>query len=411
MKRYISLLILSVFLVHAVHDVPHAGLYAYQFEDVYQKPWYKSKAAIYGGIVASAVGVALWTYFTAGTGTAAAAGPITTWIGSAVGSLSVGAGGTALTGIAATNAGLATIGFGSVASGGLGILGGVAILSGAGDLALAIAIKTYVGFQPSNDTRKPLERTIPLPTVVGSSENRKAVEEITELTESQDMEDLKRAGELVARLARRTYASHAYSYTDFDETRFDILTTAVAAFNCGEFSKAQECLDILYANSNPEADGFIKYLQAMLHLADGNTTDAMVSLDSAIDKDKKAIPPYLLLAQAYMDAGNDYQARQVLYKAREDAADDSFAVNYLLAALYFRNKAYDTAIEMYEEALSDISIDSLEGECKMYIAICHHRKGDSKSAYEWYDEALEEVEDDPDNRRYLMKLWEERSIE
>ncbi|MBQ3446690.1 MAG: hypothetical protein IJG37_03490, partial [Synergistaceae bacterium] len=106
-----------------------------RFETVYPVSFWKSttgKILMYTGI---AVTVAVITYFSAGTGTAASAGVIAKFIGGTIGSWWFG-----LSGGAAINAGLALLGGGAVAAGGLGILGGVSVLSAVGSVALSAAI-------------------------------------------------------------------------------------------------------------------------------------------------------------------------------------------------------------------------------------------------------------------------------
>lgn len=402
MKNIIIVVFISIALIFTILPSDTiAKSYDYQFENVYKKPWYKSKYAIYGGILASAITVGAITYFTAGTGTAAAAGPIATWIGNSLGSLF------GLSGIAATNAGLATIGLGSVANGGLGVLGGVAILSASGDLALSAAIATANSFRPTNDTRPAFARTIPLPTRVGTSENEKTVNEINELLskdekEKQEMMALEKANSLINWLAERTYPSDSYENKDFSTKRFDILTTAIAAFNVGDFKKASQYLKMLMPTS--DKCGFLYYFQAMLYIADGKNSEAITYLKMAIKADKQAIPPYLLLAQLYIDMDDDSSAMWILEDARRDVSDN-FAINYLYASLYFQKGNYDQALKLYKDALSNVTINIYEAECKIYIATCYQKQGKYSDASKWHTDALDEVDDNKEFTDYIEKLW------
>ncbi len=134
---------------------------------------------ILSAILAVVAGLAI--FFTGG-----AASPIVVSIGSWVGSLA------GLSGIAATNYGLALIGFGSVATGGLGIVGGVAILTAALtfstevviDYTLTTAINTYSHRKFVEDSKKML--TLPIPrNEDGSSEYENTVEYLKEHIDSE----------------------------------------------------------------------------------------------------------------------------------------------------------------------------------------------------------------------------------
>ena len=111
---------------------------------------------ILSAILAILAGLAI--FFTGGT-----ASPIVLGIGSWIGGMA------GLTGIAATNYGLALIGFGSLATGGLGIAGGVAILTAALtfstevviDYSLTTAMNTYSHSKFIKDSKKMI--TLPIP--------------------------------------------------------------------------------------------------------------------------------------------------------------------------------------------------------------------------------------------------------
>ena len=114
-------------------------------------------AAVIGGLV---------IFFTGG-----AASPIVLGIGTAIGEMA------GLSGIAATNYGLALLGGGSIASGGLGIAGGVAVITVALsfstdvviDYTLGNAISKYSYSTFVNDSKK--MPTLPIPQNESGSDN------------------------------------------------------------------------------------------------------------------------------------------------------------------------------------------------------------------------------------------------
>ncbi len=100
------------------------------------------------GIIVGTIAVAAFTYITFGGGAAAAPAWMTAvggWIGSTVG----------LSGIAASNFGLALLGGGSIAAGGLGVAGGVAVLAAALSFGTDVAISygTDIALESWNQTR------------------------------------------------------------------------------------------------------------------------------------------------------------------------------------------------------------------------------------------------------------------
>ena len=114
-------------------------------------------------IVVSAIAIGAFVYFTGGTGAAAAPAwmqAVGTWVGSAV---------YGLHGIAATNAGLALLGGGSLAAGGLGIKGGIVLLTILASTSTDIALEYSVNEATSHFSNKEFVEdskkmtTLPLP--------------------------------------------------------------------------------------------------------------------------------------------------------------------------------------------------------------------------------------------------------
>jgi hypothetical protein len=105
----------------------------------------------------------LVVYFSAGTAIPLVQG-IGGWVGTLMGH----------SGVAATNAGLAFLGGGSIASGGLGMLGGTALLVAALDFTAAVTIDTTVEMVFDRDefvASMHLRPTLPLPRSAGSTDS------------------------------------------------------------------------------------------------------------------------------------------------------------------------------------------------------------------------------------------------
>lgn len=144
-------LILSVIVIFLFPDVAHSATEYATFES-----FYKEASSI--GWILAAVGAIIAIFFSGGT-----ASPIVVSIGSWIG------GTMGLSGIAATNAGLALLGGGSIASGGFGIIGGTALITAALSFGTDVVIDYTIGkavgeYNYSNLTEHSKEMlTLPLP--------------------------------------------------------------------------------------------------------------------------------------------------------------------------------------------------------------------------------------------------------
>lgn len=157
MRLFIVLsLVLGVF-----PDVLYAATEYATFESFYKES--STVAWLVATVVAIALGAVI--FFTGGT-----ASPIVITLGTWVGNLM------GLSGIAATNAGLALIGGGAIASGGYGIIGGVALLTAALSFGTEIVIDFTIGkalstYKYSNLTEQSKKMpTLPLPKNGSGSE-------------------------------------------------------------------------------------------------------------------------------------------------------------------------------------------------------------------------------------------------
>lgn len=193
---------------------------------------------------------------------------------------------------------------------------------------------------------------------------------------------------------------------DYDVYRFNILTSAVANYNLGNFSEAKEKLSLLASSADRYKSGFLKYFRALLALTDGERWRAYRNLETAIFWDPEALPPYLLLALLYKEDKNIQKAIEVLIEAKKNVDDKSYAINYFLAGLYFEIKNYKMALEMYKIALRDITINDYEAKCKIFIAVCYAKLGDIRQANKWRKEAFEELgEEYADLREYINDIY------
>lgn len=175
MKKYVIVIIGLIILSSQLFGASEMAT----FESFYVE------SSTIGWIVAGvfAIGAALAIFFTGGT-----ASPIVISIGTYIGSLS------GLSGIAATNSGLALIGGGSIAAGGLGIAGGTALLTAALTFSTEVVIDFTVskGINTYNQVKMIEEsknlRTLPIPLNTSGSDEYERI--ITKLKKEINQEEL-----------------------------------------------------------------------------------------------------------------------------------------------------------------------------------------------------------------------------
>ncbi len=393
MKKLVALLICFFLFFPAIQRPSFARTYDYQFEDVYQKPWYERAAPIAVDVVSDIIAF----YVPGGK----VGEPLVKLFAKRVGNFLFG-----LRGAAATNAVLAALGGGAVAKGGLGIAGGVAVLNKIGDIVLDAAMDAARKKFPKTDTQPVYARIIPLPTNVGTSKNRRLVDEIEKIKSERSEAVFERIESRMNYLAAQTYPSNVSFVDNFSTVRFDILTTAIAAFNTGNFEKAKVYLNILMQTATDKESSFLDYFKAMLLISDENYKSAVEHLLFSITYDEKAIQPYLLLAMLAKDKYNIADAIDVLELAKKKI-DGSYAIDSFYASLLFEQKNYQKAINLYKDALADTTINEYEAECKIFIASCYYLLNDRKQAYKWKDDALDEVADKKYKKAYITRIWEE----
>lgn len=400
-NKFISILLISVILLFPLASdsnsaLSHGQKNSCNFEDIYPAPFYKTKPFVISSIIITAALAAAITYFTAGTGTIAAAGPLVSYIGSSLGSLS------GLSGAAATNAGLALLGGGSVASGGFGVLGGISLLSGIGDLALTIALTECEKIFPSNKTERALALSLQIPDRIGGSRVQEYSTKINDIKESQDLTDKVILYTMLDELAHnKNKIIDAENEADF---YYNKIVSAICNYNLFNYGAAENILKSIGIYTEQDNRSFFLYFSGMLAVTRGNYDKALAYFDQSA-KQEDDVKPYLASSQLHMKLNHPVAAITHLENARKKVDDDNFVVNYQLASLYFKQKDYNKAISMYKDALSDVTINKLEAECKIFIAICYYKLSLYSDAQEWSKEAMAEIDDDKKLQEYYQSVF------
>lgn len=178
MRNYVKPYQGILILICLMPDISHAATEYATFESFYKASPYIGWAI--AAVIAIATGA--FIFFTGGTASPIVA-TIGTWLGGMMG----------LSGIAATNAGLAMLGGGSIASGGFGIVGGTALLTAALSYGTDVVFDYTVGkavseYQYSNLAEQSKEMpTLPLPE---NSSGPNAYENAIEKLDGIDEESL-----------------------------------------------------------------------------------------------------------------------------------------------------------------------------------------------------------------------------
>jgi tetratricopeptide (TPR) repeat protein len=397
LKIFISTLLILLFSANINNSIADDRLLG-TFDNIYPASFLETKTGKASLIVGSAIVVGTITYFTAGTGTAASAGPIATWVGTKIGMLS------GLSGIAATNSGLAILGGGAVANGGLGVLGGISVLNALGDLALAFAIE-----KSSESIDKPYEKYTMLKLKIPKRGNKEVRKIIDKLNDKIELFNELQVDPGVFRLTANKYHRDALKIlmhiNDSKETAgYDYLLKAVLEFNMMKYHEASQTL--FKCDSYFKNPSVIYYMRSLLSLVNGDYDNAKINVSSAIAIDEEAILPYILYVQILIDTNNFELANAIAEAGLSKADDENFTLSLLAGNInYFELKRYENAIEHYRNALSNISVNEFESECKLMIAKSYRKLGDTKIAQKWLQKALSEVNDNPPYRRQITENW------
>lgn len=282
-------------------------------------------------------------------------------------------------------AGLATLGGGTLASGGLGMAGGAFVIGSMTDLTL-VGLSSFL---PEDNTKGKNYTTIKIPLPqMGSEKTLNTYEQIEELTEK--LVDGK-IDPLFYEKQIYNYYIYALENLEPNVSSYDLINGAVLAYNLGDFKKSQEYLDKA-KNTFSSRSSFISYMQALLNLVDNyNATN---ELSSAIADEPKALNPYLLKIQIAMDEKQLMEAKRTVDQGLDNYDDDNYQLNYLGGIISYRQGLYKAAIEYFEDALSNTTINEIEAETKMLIAKCYKKASNVEKADKWYKDALGEVDDD-----------------
>ncbi len=355
------------------------------FDLLYPTPFYKTGVFKWTAVVAVSVVVGIATVYTGG----AASVPGATLIGSLLGST--------------WTAGLATLGGGTLASGGFGMAGGALVIATTTDVMIA-GLGSFAIPKNNINGRDYSTLKIPLPKYEkGSTTVIKTFEEIENLKD--ELQDGKIS---LSEYEREIYNKYIYALENVStySEPYDSINGAILAYNLGKFEKSQKYLDEAYRKF-PNHSSFIYYQQALLDLVDNKTVSAMNNLDRAISQEPDTLTPYLLKAQLAMDNNQMRIAIETVEDGLKNYDDDNFQLNYLGGRIAYQEGNYKKAIEYFEEALSNTRVNEIEAECKILIAKSYRKSYDSSNADKWYKDALSEIDDDtPEGRQYINHLIE-----
>lgn len=364
------------------------------FELIYPTPFYKTGIFKWGTIVVTSIAVGIATVSSGGV----ASVPGATWIGSLIGS----AMGTTWT------AGLATLGGGALSAGGMGMAGGAIVIATVTDLSLAVLIEQASRvIEPKNGKYDFSTIKIPIPKWKYGS---KIV--ILDLNNIHELQEKMINGDVTEEVYRKNlinYMEDILNNIDTSKSYYDTINGAVIAYNLGKFSLAEIYINIAEQYSNSEASSFLYYIKALLSLTRNESIDKAIQyLDNAIQIEPSTLNPYLLKVNILLDNNKFQKAIQTVQIGLNNYDDDNFQLNYIGGMIEYKLNNYKNAIEYFEKALSNTTINPIEADCKLKIALSYKKLYDMKNALEWYKDALDEVEDEKytSYREKIIKLYE-----
>lgn len=374
-----------------------------RFETVYPISFWKSttgKILMYTGI---AVAVAVITYFSAGTGTAASAGIIAKFIGGTVGSWWFG-----LSGGAAINAGLALLGGGAVAAGGLGIIGGISVLSAVGSVALSAAIDVAIGQVSSGTHSKTI--TLIKPRLLRDNVSPVVKDEMKELytlldeiaeggTESQ----AKRVVQLMATIDSKLDGATKLKSDEY--TAYNYLFMAIIRYNLNDFDGARTAVRQARQYTAKDKSSVVDYVDALLAFQAGDDSKAVNLLRGITEAEPKASTPYIVLGQSAFDEKHYHEAFDILDRGIKAGCDEVCAMNWMAGNSLYQAGSYKAAIPYYKTALRNMTINEIEALYKLNIAKCYRKMNDHKEGESWLDDAISEVKDNAGMVAELRKQY------
>ncbi len=201
------------------------------------------------------------------------------------------------------------------------------------------------------------------------------------------------------------YYANALISINVKETKYDLINGAILLYNLGKYKESQYYLDrAIFAFPK---SSYIYYHQALLNLVDGSSSKALDNLSTTIAQEPDALEPYLIKIQVALDNQQYGVAQNTVLQGLDKYDDDNFQLNYLGGMIFFHNKDYKQAITYFEEALSNTTINEIEADAKLWIAKSHQRNGNYEEAKDWYEDALDEVDDNEEYRKMLAKQYRE----
>lgn len=346
------------------------------FERVYPVPFYKTGLFEWGSIIVASVAVAVVTVGTGGLG----AVPGATWIGSMLGGLM----GTTWAG------GLAALGGGALAAGGLGMAGGAVVVATVTDLSLAVLIDQAASVIPKTKGEGMSFSTIKVSIPKWEEGSEGVVKNLNNIHELQDKLMDGDISKEVYTQNLRNYIEDALNKIDIYSNAYDAINGMILAYDIGRFQQAEKYVE--YAKTHlPVESSMVYYMEALLLLSNNQTSKALSKLNLAIIDEKDTLNPYLLKINIQMDSNDLYGALQTVQSGLNNYDDDNFQLNYLGGMISYKRGFYKDAIDYFKEALSNITINNVEAECKARIALSYKKLNEYEKANEWFKEALEEV--------------------
>ncbi len=332
-----------------------------QFEDVYDKPLWQNGWVIAGVITATAIGAAVVTTMTAGTGAPAAAAGVSTvastLAGGGAGSYMAGlsmvgglVGGNAIVGAAILN-GIAASLIGSSALKGIPMV-----------VVASLEVAQKLGMVAIPNPEKKIDQflvTMPITTDVGSNYAQDLVEEFKDNTDKYKDEEITETDYLeknkyIAERATR-FLKSVPSPTDENA-----VVALILIRNLGYIDEFDEYAHILQCQNDAS---FTCYLQGVAYLDKGNYEKAIEFADYAIRREEDVIEPIIIKIMALNGLGK-YSSSMELEKNIEDYDEGNYVTPISKATAYnllgdysSRNLNHSYAANYYVKAFDDLGFN------------------------------------------------------
>ena len=413
-------LVLSVIIFNLVFfsSLALADTIDASFSGVYPKGFFETTAGNYVIITSTTIVAAVATFYfspAAGSAILAKAPLWMTTVASTVGQI-------AGYGSGATAAGLAILGGGTIANGGFGMAGGVAVLEFVSDLGSGILVDRAYSLMDTKSDKTFLCDTLAFPASLELPPIGR--EQIKYYAKELKIHEIKGDVSSNQYKSTRQALERELESVNYNTKKVDLESIIVrAVYNFNNSTKDSDQVlhkDISFLRKNSSNSGFLDFMEGIANFQRSQTSNGVTLLKKAINSDSRELKPYYWLIVHYRDNGEFSKALELANLGINNLSKQRFPLYWEAAKLYYRTKQYSLAAQRFEDAFNDIDDPDVKAEAAHMIAVSHWNLGDYPQANKWHDDSIKIINSTKkesksgkrsseltENLQFMHKLWED----